>query len=85
MDTTAGEYDRPLMSVVDAGRLGSVSESTIRREIRSGRLRIVRLRNRTLIDPRDFEIWIESAKTGGVSDRGLRVHSVPFRSRRVRR
>jgi excisionase family DNA binding protein len=57
---------RPLLSLDEARvQAGGVSQRTLRREIRDGRLRVVRLRRRVLIDPRDLDVWIEAAKSGG--------------------
>ena len=54
-----------LLTIEETVKAGRVSESTVRREIRDGRLRVTRLRGRVLVDIQDFEDWIERSKRRG--------------------
>ncbi|MDQ3671478.1 MAG: helix-turn-helix domain-containing protein [Actinomycetota bacterium] len=52
------------MSIEEARRLaGGISDRTLRREIRDGRIRVTRVRGRVLIDPVDLVDWIERCKS----------------------
>jgi excisionase family DNA binding protein len=51
------------LSLQEASDLaGGISTRTLRREIDAGRLRIVRVRARVLIDPGDLDAWIAACK-----------------------
>jgi excisionase family DNA binding protein len=51
------------MSIEEARlQAGGVSDRTLRREIRDGKLRATRVRGRLLIDRADLNAWIESCK-----------------------
>lgn len=75
METITAHNGPGLMTVPEAcdWLANRVSDSTLRREIRDGKLRVVRLRGRVLIDPADLAAWIEASKQPGgqlVSDSG---------------
>ena len=62
MGTTLDAAPRRLLTVDQILEITHVSESTIWREIRAGKLRVVRLRGRTLIDERDLWVWVDRSK-----------------------
>jgi excisionase family DNA binding protein len=56
-----GASVRPLLTVARAAFLASVSEATIRRAIREGRLPRVQVGRAVRICPADFEVFVTSS------------------------
>jgi len=68
---------RSLMNVGDAARVLNISAWTVRRYITKGKLTVVRIGRRVLLEQEELERFIEAGKLKGHATQGAGLDDIP--------